>query len=299
MKHCLLIIGLLISFCSSAQTNVPRHLGGKIGLYLQFGTHEQALGIHLAGYYASHFFQGNIGQQLIYHRKSLGERRRFWETSTALTAFILGGTQALKPDFQIGKYQHQRTFQRGLGFSYLWYYDQAGTSQRSGAWIYNEGYVSVVLENDIFGGQGKDRFRTGTLTLSYRNDWWKLQGQLALWTGETRGSTWFKTPGRKMPNGYRDLSQLPFGSTSHGIFSVGFIAQPHPFGSQVSSLRVGIDSEEIRHIFQNRLMHDLIWLPKRYPRTTPHYPRLNEAGQPVFRAAERRPDRLYIQIGNE
>lgn len=58
-----------------------------------------------------------------------------------------------------------------------------------------------------------------------------------------------------------------------------------------------MDSESIRHGFQNRLIHDLIFLPKKVERTTPHYPRLDQYGCPVFDKESIRPNKLFLQWG--
>jgi hypothetical protein len=60
---------------------------------------------------------------------------------------------------------------------------------------------------------------------------------------------------------------------------------------------MGYDSEEIRHAFQNRLTHDLFLFPKSFPKNTPHYPRLDASGNPVFDSRFRRKDLHYIQFG--
>jgi hypothetical protein len=69
-----------------------------------------------------------------------------------------------------------------------------------------------------------------------------------------------------------------------------------PYVSNVYG-RIGIDSERIRHAFQNRLMHDLIFLPKRFPRKTPHYPMLDQDGCPTFDKTAVRKSKLYLQGG--
>jgi hypothetical protein len=45
------------------------------------------------------------------------------------------------------------------------------------------------------------------------------------------------------------------------------------------------------------LTHDLLFLPKGFPRNTPHYPRLDKNGFPVFSKNNRREDIYYFQIG--
>lgn len=117
--------------------------------------------------------------------------------------------------------------------------------------------MSLIHENDVFGGQAKDRFRTGHFLAHYRlNEHIKLTAGLNIWTGETRESKWNKSPGIKMPNGFRDLSPLPYGKTSHGLL-YGGIHINLPMYGQVAQARIGVDSEHVRHSFQNRLMHDL------------------------------------------
>lgn len=299
MKIRLSIFFCCLLFLSFGQFQSSPSLGGKLGVFLQIGSHEQAIGLNINGFYSDYFYQWNVNQQVIFYRKGLANRQKFWESSSSVSLFLLGGRRTITSDFQIGRYQHQSEFERAIGYTYLWYYDQAKTSQRSGAWTYQEDYFSIHFENDIFGGQGKDRYRTGNLTVNYRYEQWKFQSQLILWTGQTSGSVWNRNAGLKMPNGYRDLSSLPYGKTSHGIVNLGVLYHSDFHFNQVSSVRIGLDSEQIRHFFQNRLMHDLIWLPKSYERTTPHYPRLNDDGLPVFSAKERKKDRFYWQIGNE
>jgi hypothetical protein len=88
---------------------------------------------------------------------------------------------------------------------------------------------------------------------------------------------------------------LPYGRTSHGIFYTS--GQQTFANGQVASLHLGVDSEQVRHFFQNRLVHDLILLPKKVQRNTPHYPRLDKDGNNVFGRKEKRPDVFYFQAG--
>ena len=69
-----------------------------------------------------------------------------------------------------------------------------------------------------------------------------------------------------------------------------------PYGN-ILQMKVGVDSERFRHAFQNRLTHDLIILPKKVTRNTPHYPRLDENGCPVFEKELVRKDKWYFQVG--
>jgi hypothetical protein len=270
-------------------------IGFQLGAAIQFGSHLNAVGISGNLYYTDFFYQVNVSSQLKYNFSSLGNRSHFWENRNAVGLILLAGKRDITPDFQFDALNHQTNFSKSLGYNYIWYFDQAATSQRSGGWSLHINYFSFLFENDVFGGQRKDRFRTGIIQLNYRYQDWKFFTNLNLWTGETANSFWNKTPLTNCPSGYRNLENLPFGKTSHGILSVGF---NHNFlQKQTASFNFGIDSEHIRHATQNRFAHDLLILPKNIERNTPHYPRLNAEGKPVFEKSEVRKSKFYFHTG--
>ena len=281
------------SMSAFAQFHSNPKVGFQIGAILNFGTHVNALGLTGGVYYTDFFYQFNVSSQLKYNFTSYGGRRMFWENRNAFGLVLLGGKRDLTPDFQLDGLNHQTSFSNGIAFNYLWYFDQAGTSQRSGAWGLHVNYFSLAFENDVFGGQARDKFRTGIIQVNYRYQDWKFFTHLYLWTGETRNSFWNKTPLPKCPSGFRCLDSLPYGKTSHGILAFG--AYRNLVYNQVLTLKTGFDSEQVRHLVQNRFAHDLIWLPKKIERNTPHYPRLNEFGLPVFEKSQIRKTRFFLQ----
>lgn len=284
---------LLRSECADAQFQADVQLGLQVGLVADFGSHVNNLGVQLSAYYSDYFYQFNASAQLKWNFTGYGDRKAFLENRNAVGLVLLGGKKDLEPDFQLDGLNHQTRFSNAIAFNYLWYYDQAGTSQRSGAWGLHVNYFSLLFENDVFGGQAKDRFRTGILQAGYRYKSWKFFSNLYIWTGQTAGSTWIKGAFPGAPNGFRSLEDLPYGKTSHGIWSFGFNhALP---GQQFVTFKTGIDSEQIRHFFQNRLTHDLILFPKSMQRNTPHYPRLGPDGCPVFDRSDIRPNRFFFQ----
>lgn len=277
----------------SAQFHSAPKFGFQVGAVLNFGTHVNALGLTGSVYYTDFFYQWNVSSQLKYNFTSYGKRKMYWENRNAFGLLLLGGKRDITPDFQLDGLNHQTRFSKGIAFNYLWYFDQAGTSQRSGGWGLHLNYFSLLFENDVFGGQAKDRFRTGTLQANYRYQDWKFFTHLFLWTGETRNSFWNKTPMPGCPNGFRSLENLPYGKTSHGILAFG--VHRNLIYNQVATFKTGFDSEQVRHIVQNRLSHDLIFLPKSIERNTPHYPRLDPSGMPVFERSKIKKTRFFIQ----
>ena len=226
---------------------------------------------------------------------SYGNRLNFIESRNSLGIILLAGKRNQSVDFEMDGLNHQTNYNYGLGFNYVIYKDNIGTSQLSGGFGVHLKNVAVYHENDVFGGQAKDRFRTGHVNITYRKQDFKISTGVNLWTGETAGSFWERFQGYKCKSGYRSLEHLPFGKTSHGIAYLG-LKMNGPF-NQIVSIKTGVDSEEIRHIVQNRLIHDLYFLPEKVKRSTPHYPRLGDDGCAVFNRDEARRNKLFLQLG--
>lgn len=277
-----------------AQFKSNPNFGFQAGLLVNIGTHVNSVGVNVGFYYSDFFYQFNVNSQLKFNATSYGNRLNFWENRNAFGLVLLAGKQNLEPDFQLDGLNHQTNFSKGIAYNYLIYYDQAKTSQRSGAWAIHVNYFTLAIENDVFGNQQKDRFRTHTMQATYRYQDWKFFSTVYLWTGETAKSFWDRTPMRKSPSGIRTLTNLPYGKTSHGIWSFG--ASRKVRFDQIITLKTGIDSEGIRHAVQNRVGHDLTFLPKSIKRNTPHYPRLDENGMPVYDKQFVRKNRLFYQV---
>lgn len=294
MKHLFLIIFITSTHCFS-QTSSNQYGGFSAGVLFNFGTHVHSIGFSFKSYFTNHFFQINAGSTITYNPKSYGNRKNMWESRTYLGGIILGGIKDNSIDFQLDGLTHQTKFRNGIGFNYIWYYDNVGTTQLSGGWSLHIQKVGIYFENDVFGGQAKDRFRTGSLLVTYRYQQMKWGTGIYLWTGETDGAIWNRTISKKFPYGSKDLSQLPYGKTSHGILYSSAVYNLN-YG-QLAQLKIGIDSERFRDVIQNRIIHDLIFLPKNFERKTPHYPALNKDGMPIIDNNEIRKTKLFIQAG--
>lgn len=292
MKSALFFILLSFSTATFAQFKSRPIVGAQMGIVVNLGTHQQKLGVTGNLFYHDFFYQLNLGSQISFNFNSYGERKMFWENRTHLGAVLLVGKQQLIATPFFDGLQHQTNFNYGIAYNYLWYYDDSGTSQRSGAFGAHIKNFFLAIENDVFGGQARDRFRTSIIYMHYRTEYLTYFIENYLWTGETRGSTWTKVAHPYMPNGFRDLSELPFGKTSHGILNIG--VHGHLPYHQWATVKVGIDDESIRNFIQNKLGHDLIFLPKKMKRNTPHYPMLDNKGCPVFEKEAKRKTRFYF-----
>lgn len=268
--------------------------GFKISLLATIGSHQSSLGIGVNTYAGCRYAQLNGGTRIRLFGNNLGKRNNMWEWRHELGAVLMSGPENNPTQFEYSGALHQQKSAYSLGYAYIWYVDNVETTQRSGTWNLGLRQFDIQFENDVFGAQRKDRFRTGCLTVSFRDSLNKYTAGLQLWTGETGNSVWNRTPLPKCPNGYRDLTPLPYGKLNHGIFYLEMkrkIDYNQYFGG-----RIGWDSEQIRHSVQNRFTHDLILLPKSVQRNTPHYPRLDINGKIVFSRKEARPPVEYFSI---
>jgi hypothetical protein len=284
-----------VSLTARSQFNWGHRFGLQTGIVLHIGTHVDAIGCQLNVFYKESFVQLNSGSTWSWNLKNYGHRRNFHEFRHAIGLHLLYGKKKLNPGFIVDPAFHNSNYNNSIGYQYIWYVDNTNTSQRSGAWSLNLRYFSMLLENDVFAGQMKDRFRTGHLRFDYRYLQFQFNFGLNIWTGETANSLWQRTQMNKCPSGFRILEDLPFGKTSHGLLYGGITC--YAGLGQTIHIKTGIDSEHIRHAFQNRLTHDLLFLPKKIERNTPHYPRLDEGGCPVFNKEDVRKSKFYWQIG--
>ncbi len=291
----LLIIILFIPSSLLSQEYRDNHFGAQIGVSANFGTHITRVGLRIQTYGTYSFAQLNIGHQIYFNRINLAERRHYISNRISVGAVLLGGTRTAIPNFIFDGVNHQTQYQYGLGYNYLWYLDNEGTSQRSGGFGIHIEEFSILIENDLFSGTGRDRFRTSYFGIHYHNELINLNLNTQLWTGETWGTKLKNTPDSIYQVGYKDLSETLLGRKSHGILSLG-IDYLMGYGNRIHAL-VGIDHERIRHGLQNKFMHDKPFVPKKWRKANVNYPMLNEFGKPVHKKGEERSGLLYYQFG--
>jgi hypothetical protein len=214
---------------------------------------------------------------------------------SSLGLVLLAGTRTATPNFIFDGVNHQTKYEYGLGYNYLWYFDNTGTSQRSGGFGIHLQEFSIMVENDLFAGSGRDRFRTSYFGVHYHTDILNLSLNTQLWTGETWGTKLRNTSDSIYQVGYKDLRKTLYGRKSHGILSVG-VDYLMGYGNRIHTL-IGIDHELIRHGLQYRFMHNKPFVPKKWRTPNVNYPMLNEEGIPVHQTGKERSGLFYYQFG--
>ena len=286
---------LSIGLTSHAQKWTGKHWGIQTGISIELGTTVNYVGLKIQGYYTNEFVQLNIGNHIRFNSSHLGNRKNFVTQRINTGIALLAGKRNARPQLIFDGLNHQTQYEYGLAYNYLWYFDNIGSSQRSGGFGLHYKQLSFLIENDIFAGSGRDRFRTSYASFHYHDDLYNLSLNTTLWTGETWGTRFMNTPDSTYQKGYKDLRETLYGKTSHGIISVGLDYQIF-YGNHVSAL-AGIDSEQMRNIIQNKFMHDKKFIPKRWRKPNVNYPMLNLDGLPIHTNQEAKPSHLFLEFG--
>ncbi|MCO5267933.1 MAG: polymorphic toxin type 23 domain-containing protein [Brumimicrobium sp.] len=290
------IIQLLLSYSNlNAQFYREKDWGVQIGISSELGTHIQNFGIKIQGYYNYQFVQANTGLNLRFNMLNIGGRSDFIETRFNIGVALMGGKRTAIPQFILDGLNHQTSYQYGIAYNYLWYLDNAGSSQSSAGFGLHIEQFSLLMENDLFIGKGSDRFRTSYLGINYHNQFYNLSIHTKLWTGDTRNTKLLNTPDSLYAYGYKDLRDKLYGRYSHGIISAS-VDYLIFWGNSISA-EVGFDSERFRDILQNKMIHDKRFVPQKLRKPDPNYPMLNKEGLPIHNKKEARPPRVLFQAG--
>ena len=278
------------------------HSAGTVGVLLGLGKPTNRIGIHAYIQLYNTRFQTSISTKAYYNYSNFGPPLRYWEIQPQWSVQAAWGQENLTENPFYYTVLQRRGRQYALGYAFQYYWNTVGTQQGTGTIVLQIDKVLVQVENDVFGNfRGRDRFRTGAVSLTYQQDDFLLELKSVLWTGETRGAglVTCREPGAYPCRwGFKDISKLPFGNYSHGVLA----AQVHyalPY-RQSAQLGVGIDSEHIRHFVQNKLIHDMYFLPSKWVQTKNlHYPMLDENGLPYLYEEGQiiRKDKIYLHLG--
>lgn len=292
MKFLFFSLLIFSGFIIFSQENQLFRTGVKLNVVFRTGSHEKSIGFRLNTYFQYRFIQLNGSSSFQFYNYSWGNRRKFIENRTALGIVGFFGQKNQYIDWNYSTLTKQSPHDYAVSYSSIWYLDNVGTSQRSGAFGIQVKRISVSHENDAFAGIATDRFRSGGFNFCWNDSLYKIGSGIVIWTGETTGVPKQFNP-KVYPKSYKNLSVLPYGKTSHGVLfgQVQFRARNNSVG-----LQIGLDSEEIRHQIQNKLFHDLPFLPTKFQNQTPHYPRINDYGFPVFTRKDVRKNRFYYSL---
>lgn len=286
---------------SPAQIQLTEQVGLAGGLAFELGIPVRKMGVHLQAYYGQDFIQVNGRLACYYVWHDLGPRPfpRGWEGQASIGALLGWGRREQQDSPLLSPVSNQLERPYAVSYAYNWYRDQRKTSQTTATIGVHIGRWQVISENDAFTGQVQDRFRTGTFSVRYVDSLTAFGLSLLMWTGDSRSAGTQRITDSAYPArfGYKDLSESTYGRFSHGVLAAT-VTRSLGYG-QVGQLALGVDAEQVRHLLQNRLIHDMYWLPANWIKSrNVHYPMLMEDGRPyLYQAGQHiRPIRPYMGL---
>jgi len=297
----ILVLFILLS-CFTFAKAADSFFGFTTGISFAFGNKVNRIGISAGVYYSYEFIQLNSTLNAYYNFQSLGLKRKTPELQLALgTEIGFGKKDSLRNKF-IGLTENNMLFRNSVGYSYIRYWDKNQTTQSTGILDVNFQQFKIALENDLFAaGKGwRDRFRTGGFLFEYQYLDTKFAINNTLWTGDFTGCDNVYDSDYPARFGYRLVEKAQYGEYSVGLLSLQ-VKQilPLPF-TQVAQLNIGIDAEQIRNLFQNKLFHDQPYFPEKWLKLKPvHIPMIAaDGGQYLYKENQKiRPASFYFNLG--
>ncbi len=291
MKKTFLLIIISFFFKSGvSQFSIKQNTAFNFSFSYSLGTHFQRFGLacNFFIFYKNIQFSNRIDYH--YNFKNLGPNINGHELQLNLalllayaksdTSFLLNNKE-LFPVY-LKNLTHKKN---SFAYSYNIYLDQIGTSQQSGTIYLQFNRFELISENDMLGQAAADKYRTGAIKAVYMFDSLKIAINSIMWTANPKNQKQIKNSNYNSRWGYKDLSDAKYGKFSAGIFSVSLKSFKN-FNNNLfkeKNIHIGFDSEYIRHFWQNILIHDLYFIPKKWNKAqNPHYPMLMENGEPYL-----------------
>jgi len=252
------------------------NVGFNVGANIAIGSHFQRFGLNLNFFYVNNFFQTNTELRAYFSFKNLGPHRIYPEWVLAQGVVFGYGAKQNRVNPFINSISNQTGHLNAVAYSYNAYFNKIKTSQQTGIVAFQFGKITFIAENDILGHNYFDRYRTGAFLLQYQHeDKFQVAVSSILWTGEmgriVRGDSGYKAIC------YVDTTGGRYTNISHGLLSVQF---KYNIGlSQNLQANIGVDAEQVRNTIQNKLIHDMPFIPKRWnkPKNC-HIPMLDRDG---------------------
>ena len=256
-KYIFLYFICLVISTASAQIFCGTNWGFNIGAVSAIGNKFQRIGFTFQAYYYYNFAQLN-GELRIYHNfKNLGPTKQYDELMTSAGLVFGYGAKQKEHNPFLSIISNQTKYTNSFGYSYNLYFNKIKTTQQTGIIALQFNKISIISENDIFARPTLDRFRTGAFLVQYQyKNLYQFAVNCTMWTGQM---------GNKINNDkgcYMDTTAGIYTNYSHGLLSAQFKMALD--GGQNLQANVGVDAEQVRNFVQNRLIHDMIFIPKKW-----------------------------------
>lgn len=277
MRNTIWIIALCFSgvFNTKAQLIQKKNYGLNIGVVSAFGTHTQRFGIVIQGYYVQNFAQLNASFRVYHNFKDLGPQKEHPEMSAAIGVCLGYGKKTTDTNLFISNISNQTEYNNSVAYSYNIWRNTVNTSQVTGIIALQFNRFSIISENDLLAKPILDRFRTAAFLLQYQSRNFQYAINCTMWTGQYKNS--IKNDSLFPYIGYLDSRDGLYTNLSHGLLS-GQVKYANEYGQYIQT-NIGIDAEQVRNAIQNRLIHDMPFVPKKWNKSQNlHIPMISQDG---------------------
>jgi hypothetical protein len=297
--HRLLCIFMLSACFVNAQEILYKQngFGFSVGAHLALGTHVQRVGLSFNAFYVKDIVQINGETRFYFNAKNLGPAKRYEEAVTSLGMLLGFGERSSSYNPFLSCVSNQTGHRYSVAYAYNLYHNRIGTAQRTGIIALQFNRISFITENDIFAKAILDRFRTGAFLLQYQHDSLFQAGvNCSMWTGQMGKVT--ATDSKQIyPGCYMDTTGGVYTNYSHGLLSAQL--KWNAGYSQTIQMNAGVDAEQVRHVMQNKLIHDMKWMPQKLQKVKNcHIPMLDENGNAyLFKEGQKiKPAKVYLNV---
>jgi hypothetical protein len=269
--------------------------GFNIGLVSALGNKFQRIGLTLQAYYCYDFAQVNAEVRIYRNFKNIGPQEQYNELVTAAGLVLGYGAKQKEHNPFLSVVANQTGYINSAGYSYNVYFNKIKTTQQTGIIALQFNGISIISENDIFARPTLDRFRTGAFLVQYQyNNLYQFAINCTMWAGAL---------GREIHDidfpftCYKDTTNGVYANCSHGLLSGQFrMALDHGQNLQAN---IGTDAQQVRNFVQNRLIHDMIIVPRKWLKPNNcHIPMLDtEGNQYLYKPRQKiKPAEPYLNI---
>jgi hypothetical protein len=273
------------------------NFGINVGANIALGTHFQRMGITFNAYYVNSFFQANAETRFYVNVKNLGPAKVYGEAVTSFGLLVAYGDKQNYYNPFISIVSNQTGYKYSVAYAYNVYWNKINTAQRTGIISLQFNKISLVTENDLLAPPSLDKFRTAAAFIQYQHDSvFQVALNCTMWTGKMGFKTQHPDPHFYF-SCYMDTTGNIYGNISHGLLS-GQIKYNLGYG-QNAQANLGVDAEQVRNLFQNKVIHDMRYLPKKWVKNKNcHIPMLDNKGEQYLYKEDQKikPARLYFNL---
>lgn len=254
------------------------NFGLNAGVTITYGTHVKQAGIFLRTYVVfNENIQWNNDLRLSYYFQNIGPKKSHPEFQVSFGLLVGYGKKKTPETVFINKLSNQTCYQNAFAYSYNTYFNTINTSQQTGTIGFLFNSISVNFENDLLAKASIDRFRTGSIQIAYQKQNYRVAVTHRMWTGKLGRPVYDSI--YPFPNGYLDTTNAVYPFISHGLLAASADFVESNYFQQFRGT-IGIDADQLRHVIQNRLMHDELYLPKKWRgNNNHHFPMIDNKGE--------------------